>query len=487
MTREREVGTGQGSRTTVTLTSEIEVPVTLDDEGLAQRFALVVYNGNTTEVVRLRANRSLVVGRDFPSQLQIDDPSVSRQHSRFVLQDGNVSVEDLGSRNGTRVNGKNIERVTLSPSDEIRVGSARIALAVTRTAPRSQADADEVVLRNERVVATYELARRAARTDMPVLITGETGTGKEHLARTIHLESARSSGPWRAINCGAIPASLVESALFGHERGAFTGADKRATGLFEQAARGTLFLDEVAELPAAAQTALLRVLESKTYQRVGGREQLRTDVRIVAATHCDLERAVAEGAFREDLFYRINTVVLELPPLRERRDEIDALAQRFLADCVRQWGVKVEAIEPDAMARLRACEWPGNIRQLRNAIERATLVAPLSALRLQDLPAYVREGSDDAQSMPATAVQLPTAPTRPPSGAPSAELPPLSDAGLKPALRAYEATIIQQALRRTGGNRDAAAKLLRIPIRTLFRKLSELGVSDGDGTASPKG
>ena len=485
MTQDREASAG-GSRTTVTLTSEIEVAVALDEEEVRQRFALVVYLGSATEVVRLRPGRPLVVGRDFPSHLQIDDPSVSRQHARFVQQDGSVSVEDLESRNGTRVNGKSIKRVTLSPSDEVRVGTARIALAVTRPAQRSGAGDNEVLLRNERVVATYALARRAARTDMPVLITGETGTGKEHLARTVHLESARSGGPWRAVNCGAIPASLVESVLFGHERGAFTGADKRSPGLFEQAEHGTLFLDEVAELPTAAQTALLRVLESKTYQRVGGGQSLRADVRIVAATHCDLDRAVAEGAFREDLLYRINTVALELPPLRERRDEIDVLARRFLADCAHQWGVKVDEIDPDAMERLCAYPWPGNIRQLRNAIERAALAAPLSALRLLDLPAYVRDDSGDAESERAELAGRPALPARPPSNAPS-EPPHVPDVGLKPALRAYEAAVIEQALLRTGGNRNAAAKLLRIPIRTLFRRLSELGVSDGGGTSNSEG
>jgi len=471
MTQDKEAEVSEPRRT-VTLTSEIEVPIVLDEGGVPQRFALVVYNGSTTEVVRLQPGRPLVVGRDFPSHLQIDDVSVSRQHSRFLLQGASVSVEDLGSRNGTRVNSTRIKRATLSPSDDIRIGSARIALVVTRSAQPPSSEPDDVVLRNARVLEIYSLARRAARTDMPVLITGETGTGKEHLAHTVHLHSARSAGPWRAVNCGAIPASLVESVLFGHERGAFTGADKRTAGLFEEAERGTLFLDEVAELPPAAQIALLRVLESKIYQRVGGSQQLRADVRIVAATHCDLERAVAEGAFRKDLLYRINTAALELPPLRDRRDEIDALAQRFLAECVRQWGVQIEAIEPDAMERLRAYEWPGNIRQLRNAIERATLVAPARALRVQDLPDYVRDEH---------------APTRQRSGpAPStlqaatSEPPLMPDGGLKPALRAYEAELIEQALRYTGGNRTATAKLLRIPIRTLFRRLSELGVSESD-------
>jgi DNA-binding NtrC family response regulator len=472
MTQDRDAGRGQ-ARSTVTLTAEVEVPIILDEESQGQRFALVVHNGSATEVVRLRPNRPLVVGRDFPSHMQIDDPSVSRQHSRFVLQDGRVHVEDLGSRNGTRVNGRSVQDALLSPSDEVRVGSARIALAVTQPSPASGAEADEMVIRDERVVATYALARRAARTDMPVLITGETGTGKEHLAHTIHVESARSRGPWRAVNCGAIPASLVESVLFGHERGAFTGADKRTAGLFESAENGTVFLDEVAELPSAAQAALLRVLETKTYQRVGGSQPLRADARIVAATHCDLDRAVAEGAFRRDLLYRINTVALELPPLRERRDEIDALAGRFLADCVRQWGVRVEAIEPDAMERLRAYEWPGNIRQLRSAIERAALVAPLRTLRLQDFASYLRD-SGKAQGEPA---EPPWLPARAP------ELAPVSGAGLKPALRAYEASVIEQALRAAGGNRNAAAKILRIPVRTLFRRLRELDVSEGDEPA----
>jgi DNA-binding NtrC family response regulator len=419
------------------------------------------------------------MGRDFPSHVQLDDPKVSRQHVRFLLQDDSVRVEDLGSRNGTKVNGARIKVATLTAGDEVQFGSIRVNLAVSRRAgPAAETSPDSVVLRDARMLEVYALARRAAGTNVPVLVLGETGTGKEHVARTIHAASPRAQKAWCALNCSTIPPNLVESTLFGHEPGAFTGADRRSKGLFEMAAGGTIFLDEVAELSLSAQAALLRVLETKTFQRVGSTRELTTDVRLVAATHCDLDAAVSEGSFRSDLLYRINAVTLELPPLRDRSEELEPLIERFLGECRRQWGTSVDGLEPEALERLRAYPWPGNIRQLRNAIERAVLVASSRRVGVADLPLYLRDYAPALHDAapPVAPASEPAAPSTAPAAFPAA--------GLRPALRDYESQMIQQALVRTGGNRLAAAKLLRVPRRTLYRRMQALGFELGtDGSA----
>jgi DNA-binding NtrC family response regulator len=433
---------------TITQTTDIGLlPFEPDENPSGPRFALLIHTRDAADVVRLRADSQLVIGRDFPAQLRIQDPLISRQHARFSLRDGVVQIEDLDSRNGSFVNAVRVSRAVLAPGDEVTLGAARIALVTTRSAAAPES---EIVLQNAKVIEIYAQAKRAARTDVPVLVLGETGTGKEHLAHSVHLHSPRSARPWQAVNCGAIPASLVESILFGHERGAFTGADRRSTGLFEAADGGTLFLDEIAELPASAQAALLRVLETRSFRRVGGSQIQTSDVRVIAATHCDLDAAVKENTFRADLLYRINTVVLELPPLRERLDEIEPLANQFLTASRQQWGVTPIEIEAAALARLRAHDWPGNIRQLRNAIERAALIAPGRVLRAQDLPAHVGRARESK---------------------------PTAVPGLKSSMREYEARMISEALEQNGGNRQAAARTLRVPMRTLYRRMQQLGLS----------
>jgi len=230
-----------------------------------------------------------------------------------------------------------------------------------------------------------QAARVAAHKDVTVLIGGETGTGKELLARAIHYGSPRAAEPFVEINCAAIPANLLESELFGHERGAFTGAVTSKAGLFELAHGGTLFLDEVGTLPVDLQPKLLRALENRSIRRVGGQQPRQVDVRVIAATHVDLAGALARGEFREDLYYRLNVVAITLPPLRERNDDVELLAETFLARIATSYGLPVPPLTPELRTALRECPWPGNVRELRNAIERALVLSPRGTLRVEEL------------------------------------------------------------------------------------------------------
>ncbi|HEX6643828.1 MAG TPA: sigma 54-interacting transcriptional regulator [Gemmatimonadales bacterium] len=234
--------------------------------------------------------------------------------------------------------------------------------------------------------AIAQAARVAAHKDVTVMIGGETGTGKELLARALHYESPRAAQPFVEINCAAIPANLLESELFGHEKGAFTGAVAAKPGLFEVADGGTLFLDEIATLPLELQPKLLRALEGREFRRVGGQRTLKADVRIVAASHVRLADAVARGEFREDLYYRLNIVALTLPPLRERNGDVELLAETFVQRISTGYGLPVPPLTPEFRAMLRARRWPGNVRELRNAIERALVLSPAGTLRADELP-----------------------------------------------------------------------------------------------------
>jgi two-component system response regulator HydG len=230
-----------------------------------------------------------------------------------------------------------------------------------------------------------QAARVAAHRDVTVLIGGETGTGKELLARAIHYESPRAAEPFVEVNCAAIPGNLLESELFGHEKGAFTGAISSTAGLFELAHGGTLFLDEVATLPVELQPKLLRALESREIRRVGGQQTRQVDVRVIAATHADLRSAVSRGLFREDLFYRLNVVALTLPPLRDREGDVELLAETFITRIATSYGLPVPPLSPELRGALREHAWPGNVRELRNAIERALVLSPHGTLRAEEL------------------------------------------------------------------------------------------------------
>jgi len=296
----------------------------------------------------------------------------------------------------------------------------------------------------------FKAIGRAAAADEPVLIVGESGTGKELVAAALHRHSRRAAGPFVRVNCGALPEGLIESELFGHERGAFTGADRRRPGRFERAAGGTLFLDEVGELPAAAQVKLLRVLQNREFERVGGAETLHADARVISATHRDLAREVAQGGFREDLYYRLNVVRIGLPPLRERPEDIPPLAEHILRGLERRHGWAGLSLAPEALRSLRARDWPGNVRQMENALARAAIAARGRPI----LPEHL-----DTDESPDPAIPDPADP--------SAPLP------LRAVLAEVERRTIRQALLACDGNRSRTAERLGIGRRQLFDKLRE--------------
>ncbi len=311
---------------------------------------------------------------------------------------------------------------------------------------RSEPAAGEFLTRDPATLEVLPLADRAAPTDATVLITGESGTGKELLARRVHRRSRRAAGPFVVVNSAALPESLAESELFGHEKGAFTGAVSRHQGRLEQAGGGTLFLDEIGELAEPIQAKLLRALEERAVVRVGGGQSLPVDIRLIAATHRDLEEEVAAGRFRSDLFYRLNVVSLPLPPLRERAGDLDLLVPKLRQALAGRLGVPDREMSPEAMAALRPHPWPGNVRELRNVIERSLIAATGEAVEPGDLPALAEPEAGGAT--------------------PSAL-----------SLEERERQAILEALERTGGHRERAADLLGISVRTLYNRLKQYGIS----------
>jgi transcriptional regulator with GAF, ATPase, and Fis domain len=567
--------------------------------------SLLLYHRGGAKVVPLPPGASVVIGRSWPADAVVDDRSLSRQHARVTSAREGMTLQDLGSTNGTWLNGNRLgtDVVRIALGDVLRLGDVTAALHVVPTRssagieshdrfrtlledevrraqsfqrpcsllmlrarpsragasdghvdrfapallgalrpvdrigayaddrvlvllPETPGDAaatfaqafgaehdvlaglasfpddgataeelidaarrslarggpavsrsivptapERVVVQSARMRAVFDELARVAPSALPVLAIGETGTGKELVARAVHERSPRKDKPFRSVNCGAIPQSLVEGTLFGHERGAFTSADRTTKGLFEQAHGGTLFLDEIGELPAAAQAALLRVLETKRLMRVGGDREIEVDVRLVAATHRDLEAMAAEGAFRSDLLYRLNTVVVFLPPLRERPEEIDALVATFVAEANKTSARAVTGVDDAARAALHAWTWPGNVRELKNVIDRAVVIARRDRIGLDDLPERLRATHDAAPVAPAAA--------------PDEDAPPPAvrlGAGIdfkervKEQTRAYETELILAALKESGGNQTEAARLLGMPVRTFTHKLKELGI-----------
>jgi DNA-binding NtrC family response regulator len=322
----------------------------------------------------------------------------------------------------------------------------------------------KIVGRSKAMEALFRQMELVAPTRSNVLVVGESGTGKELVANAIHDNSPRKDMRFLPINCAAIPAEILESELFGHEKGSFTGAVGRKVGKFELADKGTLFLDEIGELPLEMQVKLLRVLEQREFMRVGGTETIRVDIRLIAATNADLAAAVDAGRFRQDLYYRLKVVTLRIPPLRERKEDIPLLASHFLRNFGKENDRDRMRFSADAMRALTSAPWDGNVRELRNVVESLVVLAPSDEIGLEDLPEELRAGAA-ARSLeaPPPAVEVSAADGRPMT------------------MDEIERQAILAALERTGGNRTQAAEMLGIGLRTLQRKLKEYGVVGGRG------
>jgi two-component system response regulator HydG len=406
----------------------------VDDDGRFGRLVLLTPDGQRRSVAR-----EIAIGSAPENDISLpNDPCVSRKHCVIAPSEGRVVVRDLLSTNGTWVNGVRVPHAELRPGTVLTVGGTRLRVVL-----------DE---RTEAAIVGESAAMQRLRVDigklatvpLPVLIHGETGTGKELVAKALHDQSGRR-GQFVPVNCGSIPKELIESELFGHERGAFTGANARRNGLFQEADGGTLFLDEIGELPEALQTRLLRALESGVVRPVGATREAMVNVRVVAATHVDLERAVADGRFRRDLYYRLAAAVITTPPLRARRSDVPLLAERILQEEAAM-GVRCE-LSAEAMAALMEYPWPGNVRELKNVLRRAAALggAMLEAHDFNFGTMLATVDEDAVQIQGQTFEQI-------------------------------ERQVLERTVRRCGGNQRAASEELRIPRSTLNDKLRRYGI-----------
>lgn len=416
------------------------------DDDLRKRKLLVLADDGVTAHV-LPEQGTLSIGRAEEADITIDRHSISRRHALLHLSPDRIEIEDVGSSNGTRVAGRKLdaaERIVVGPGDHLEVGGVTVLVQGPTIFPGGTAkiDADAAS-----AGGLPRLAARVARSELSVLIGGETGVGKEVLALRIHELSPRGRGPFVPLNCAALSEELLASELFGYEKGAFTGAHAAKPGLLETAELGTVFLDEVGEMPMSQQVKLLRVLEERKVMRVGGLQARAIDVRFVSATHRDLRKEVAAGRFREDLYYRLNGITLRIPPLRERTAEIAGLAQEFLAGAAVKAGLALAPpLSAEAHAALLSHPWPGNVRQLKNVIERAVVLAGDEPVR----PEHLFNELDEL-------------------GGGTAPLPERGEVD--------ERTRIVQALQQCGSNQTRAAALLGVSRRTLGTWMDRHGIA----------
>lgn len=332
---------------------------------------------------------------------------------------------------------------------------------ITFSAPMLTAqDGSHAVGKSRSMERVFSLVERLTRVNTSVLIRGENGTGKELVAKAIHYNSPRKDGPFVAVNCAAIPETLIESELFGHEKGAFTGADQRKIGRFQFASKGTLFLDEIGDTSTATQVKLLRVLQEHAFTPVGSNREIKTDARIVAATNQDLERLIKENRFREDLYYRLNVMPLFLPPLRDRKEDIPELALHFVEKFNLEHGVKMSGITPDALHFLESFNWPGNIRELENAIEHAFVVEGGSQITYMSLPEYIRQIAPKVSKSIKADIEI-----------------DYSTMDWEKGKEAFEREFIVQALRRQKGRINLTVKHANIPKNTLLRKIKKYNIN----------
>ena len=432
-----------------------------------------------------RGNRATVsgllrIGKAPDNDLVLPDASVSRYHCEIEPGAQGMIVRDLGSTNHTRIGRSKIQTATLEPGATLTVGDVELQLQAevnrVQVLPSQASQFGHAVGPSLAMRQVFGLLERIAPSDATVLLEGETGTGKDVLGRSIHEHSARKGEPFVVVDCGAVSYNLIESEFFGHEKGSFTGATERREGRFELANGGTLLLDEISEITPRLQAKLLRVLQEQEFERVGGTKTIKVDVRVLATTNRDLKKAVAQGDFREDLYYRLHVFPLHVPPLRERVNDIPRLANHFLQRLARRHGLEIPGFSQAAMDRMLQHPWPGNVRELQNMVERAVIMtesgtpvqssalalpvpgaAVLAAGPLEDLAV---EGPSFAAPAPAPFIEpRPTA------------LRPLEEVEKEHILRVLEAM---------KGNRTQAAGVLQISIRTLRNKLNEYRIGGGE-------
>ncbi len=430
---------------------------------------------------------TVTIGAVEDNDLVLDDETVSRNHCRIWLEGGNYMISDLHSTNGTFVNRIRIREAFLRPDVTIALGKSEITFAPVdeqvQIVPSKKDRFGDIIGSHPKLRELYAILEKIAPTDATVIIEGETGTGKEVVSRTIHMESRRRDGPFMVFDCSAVPENLIESELFGHEKGAFTGAINTRQGVFELADGGTVFLDELGELQLELQPRLLRVLEQREVKRVGGSKPTKVNVRVIAATNRDLEKEVRAGRFREDLFYRLSVVRVSLPPLRDRPEDLPLLIKHFLKigqfNRLPDGGRKVTQLAREAMDLLGNYQWPGNVRELHNVIERAVSFADGEIIQLRDLPDQIillrgRPRSDS------TAINAPAVAGKPVVGMTSVVSPPVGgpvppvDGTFKDAkekwIASFERDYIANLLRKNNMNISHAAREAEID-RKYFRKL----------------
>jgi two-component system, NtrC family, response regulator AtoC len=424
---------------------------------------------------------SLTIGRAADCDVVVDHPSVSRRHALLTVG-ATAHIEDLGSANGTRIGDvvlRPSERAVLEQGQAASIGAAllvvhgtfdssdrRPALAPARSPHRDPQD-EATVVNDDATRRIHEVVALVAQSSIPVLLLGETGVGKDVLAESIHRRSSRAPRPFVRVNCAAMPSALLESELFGYERGAFTGAARAKAGLVESADAGTMFLDEIAEMEPTMQAKLLHVLERGEVMRIGSTRPRSVDVRFVAATNRDIDQLVADGSFRKDLYFRLKGMSIVIPPLLSRPSEIAPLAQLFLERACNGLNRSPLQIAPSALECLQRYPWPGNVRELRHVMERAAVLCTGAAVEMTHLPLECTLASSTAAPTPGAEGRR-LEPTSPPSG-------PMRDE-VRRAAQSLERKRIVDALERCSGNQSAAARLLGISRRTLVARLAEYNI-----------
>jgi len=366
------------------------------------------------------------------------------------------------------------ERIIVSIRNALSMGAMKSEVDRLKKHTAGRTTFDDLIGASPAMAMVKRLGERAAKSSIPILITGESGVGKEVIARAVHGSSERAGKPFVAVNCGAIPENLVESILFGHEKGSFTGAHEKHLGKFQEANGGTLFLDEVGELPLDMQVKLLRALQESEIDPVGAKRSIKVDVRIVSATNRDLSQAVAEGRFREDLFYRLNVFPIEAPALRERKADIPALVDHFIRRFTVEEGKSVVGASPETMACLTAFDWPGNVRQLENAVYRAIVLSDAPYLQPHDFPAISGVAAPPPEALPTAAPAA--APGVPAAGAVATPVRILDERGHLRTLEEIERDLIQHAIEVYAGHMSEVARRLGIGRSTLYRKVREQGL-----------